>query len=61
MSEVQFQKQVIKKLDKMEKDIELLKKNIMPSKLTNKEKKAIDLALKEEKEGKLLSKQQVFG
>lgn len=61
MNETIFQKQILKKLDKLEKDMELIKENIITSKLTNKEKRAIDLALKEEKEGKLLSKELVFG
>ena len=53
-------KQILRKLDKLEKDVTIIKETIMSSKLTNKEKRAIDLALHEEKEGKLLSKEQVF-
>lgn len=61
MNETIFQKQILKKLDKLERDMKLIKENVISSKLTDKEKRAIDLALKEEKEGKLLSKELVFG
>ena len=61
MSETTFQKQILHKLETMEKRIEYIMGYIEDSKLSEDDKKALKAALKEEKEGKLLSKKQVFG
>ena len=61
MSETTFQKQILHKLENMEKRIEHIMGYIEDSKLSEDDKKAMKAALKEEKEGKLLSKRQVFG
>jgi phosphoenolpyruvate synthase/pyruvate phosphate dikinase len=61
MSELTFQKQVLKKLDNVEKTMNYIMEYIDDSKLSEDDKKAIAEALKEEREGKLLSKKQVFG
>jgi hypothetical protein len=68
MSETIFEKEVIKKLIDLEKGIDsvrqevnLIKERVVDdSILSEDDKKALDSALKEEKEGKLLSKEQVF-
>ena len=63
-----FQKQVLGTLEEMKNSIETLKKDvnylteyIEDSKLSENDKKALAEALKEERDGKLLSKKQVFG
>ena len=61
MAETIFEKQIISKLESMEKNINYIKEHIKDLRLSDDDKKAIDEALKEEKEGKLLSKDQVFG
>ena len=69
MNETTFEKQVLKRLINMEKginsmkqEIDLIKERVVDdSILSEDDKEALDEALKEEKEGKLLSKDQVFG
>ncbi|MBS3098423.1 hypothetical protein J4209_06535 [Candidatus Woesearchaeota archaeon] len=61
MSETVFQKQVLTKLGNMEKTINYIMEYIEDLKLSEDDKKALKEALKEEKEGKLLTKKQVFG
>lgn len=68
MAEATFQKQILSKLENMEKNITTLQNEvgvivdyIEDTKLSDEEKKLITESLKEEKEGKLLSKQHVFG
>ena len=61
MSETAFQKQILSKLNKVEKTMNQILEYIEDSKLSEDDKKALKAALKEESEGKLLSKKQVFG
>ena len=61
MSETAFQKQLLNKLESVEKKVDYIMGYIEDSKLSEDDKKAIKAALKEEREGKLLSKKQVFG
>ena len=61
MVEVNFQKQILHKLENMEKRIGHIIEFIEDSKLSEDDKKSLQAALKEEKEKKLLSKKQVFG
>ena len=69
MSETTFERQVLDRLSHMEKginsmkqELDLIKERIIDdAMLSDDDKKALDEALKEEKEGKLLSKNQVFG
>ena len=61
MSEIAFQKSVLSRLESMERDINYIKEYIEASKLSDDDKRALAESLKEEKEGKLLSKKQVFG
>ena len=61
MSETAFQKQLLNKLESVEKKVNYIMGYIEDSKLSEDDKKALKAALKEEKEGKLLSKKQVFG
>ena len=61
MSETTFQKQILSKLESMEKRIDYIMEYIEDTKLSEDDKKALRETLKEEKEGKLLSKKQVFG
>ena len=61
MAEANFQKQILHKLETMEKRIGHIIEFIEDSKLSEDDKKALKAALKEEKEKKLLSKKQVFG
>jgi len=60
MAELILQKEILSKLENMEKRLNYLVTYIEDSKLNDDDKKALKLALKEEKEGKLLSKKQVF-
>ena len=69
MAETTFEKQVLKRLLHLEKGINTMKQEVNLIKerivddsiLSEDDKKALDESLKEEKEGKLLSKEQVFG
>ncbi len=61
MSEVAFQKRVLSRLEHVEKGINQIMEYVAASKLSPEEKADIEAALKEEKEGKLLTKKQVFG
>ena len=61
MSEITFEKQILSKLASVEKKVDYIMEYIEDTKLSEEDKKALEAALKEEKEGKLLSKKQVFG
>ena len=61
MGEVAFEREILDRLTHMEKRLDFIMGYIEDSKLSADDKKAIKMALKEEKEGKLLSKKQVFG
>lgn len=61
MSETTFEKQILSKLASVEKKVDYIMEYIEDTKLSEDDKKALEEALKEEKEGKLLSKKQVFG
>ena len=61
MSEATFERQVLSRLEHVEKSINQIMEYIADSKLTPEERADIAAALKEEKEGKLLTKKQVFG
>ena len=61
MAESAFEKRVITRLDVLEKSVNTILGYIEDSRLDAQDKIAIDLALKEEKQGKLLRKEQVFG
>ncbi len=69
MSEATVQQQILNRLIGLESGMHLIKheldlikeKVIDDSILSEEDKKDLSLALKEEKEGKLLSKKQVFG
>ena len=61
MSETTFEKQILSKLASVEKKVDYIMEYIEDTKLSEEDKKALEEALKEEKEGKLLSKKQVFG
>ena len=61
MSETTFEKQILSKLANVEKKVNYIMEYIEGTRLSEEDKKALEAALKEEKEGKLLSKRQVFG
>ena len=61
MGETAFEKQILSKLESVEKKVDYIMDYIEDSKLSEDDKKALAEALKEEREGKLLSKKQVFG
>ena len=61
MSETTFKKQILSKLASVEKKVDYIMEYLEDTKLSEEDKKALEAALKEEKEGKLLSKKQVFG
>lgn len=69
MTESAFEKRVLERLSHLEKGIDTMKQEVNlikervvdDSKLSDYDRKALDTSLKEEKEGKLLSKNQVFG
>jgi len=61
MSETTFEKQILNKLASVEKKVDYIMEYIEDTKLSEDDKKALEEALKEEKEGKLLSKKQIFG
>ena len=69
MPESTFEKQIIERLAHMEKGIDTMKQEVSLIKerivddsiLSDDDKEALNQSLKEEKEGKLLSKDQVFG
>ena len=60
MSETTFEKQILSKLASVEKKVDYIMEYIEDTRLSEDDKKALEEALKEEKEGKLLSKKQVF-
>ena len=61
MAEATFEKQILNKLASVEKKVDYIMEYIEDTKLSEDDKKALAEALKEEREGKLLSKKQVFG
>ena len=61
MSDTTFEKQILSKLASVEKKVDYIMEYIEDTKLSEEDKKALEEAIKEEKEGKLLSKKQVFG
>jgi len=61
MNETTLERQILSRLASMEKKVNCIMEYIEDSKLSVDDKKALVTALKEEKEGKLLSKKQVFG
>ena len=61
MSETTFEKQILSKLASVEKKVDYIMEYIEDTRLSEEDKKALEAALKEEKEGRLLSKKQVFG
>ena len=61
MNETTFEKQILNKLASVEKKVDYIMEYIEDTKLSEDDKKALAEALKEEREGKLLSKKQVFG
>ena len=61
MGETTFEKQILNKLANVEKKVDYIMGYIEDSKLSEDDKKALKAALKEGREGKLLSKKQVFG
>ena len=61
MTDASFQKQVLNKLESMEKRIDHIMEFIEDSKLSDDDKQALRETLREEKEGKLLSKKELFG
>jgi len=61
MSEANFQKQILHKLENMEKTMNYIREHLEDSKLSLDDKKALRVALKEEREGRLISKKQAFG
>ena len=61
MAEAAFEKQIMNKLANVEKKVDYIMEYIEDTKLSEDDKKALEEALKEEREGKLLSKKQVFG
>ena len=61
MSETTFEKQILSKLASVEKKVDYIMEYIEDTRLSEEDKKALEAALKEEKEGKLLSKKQIFG
>jgi len=61
MSETTFEKQILSKLASVEKKVDYIMGYIEDTRLSEEDKKSLEAALKEEKEGKLLSKKQVFG
>ena len=61
MSETTFEKKVLQRLSHLEKEITLIKERVVDdSILSDDDKEALDLTLKEEKEGKLFTKDEVF-
>ena len=61
MAEATFQKQILNRLERVEKKMNYLLGHMGNLRLSSADKQAIRRALKEEKAGKLLSKKQVFG
>ena len=55
MSEITFEKQILEKLDNMERSIHQIFEYIEDSKLTGEERQLLQESLAQEKEGKLIS------
>mgnify|MGYP001561017213 CR=1 FL=1 len=60
LEETPLEKQILHKLERMEKKVNYIVEYIEDSKLSEEDKEALHEALEEEKEGKLLSKKHVF-
>ena len=60
MSQASLEKQILNKLESVEKKVNFIMEYIEDTRLSEDDKKALELALKEEKEVRLLSKKQVF-
>ena len=60
MSEI-IEKQILLRLEKVEEKMDTILEYIEDSKLSEDDREAVREALHEEKEGKLLTKKQVFG
>ena len=61
MSETTFEKQILSKLNRVEKTMSQILEYMADSKLSEDDKRAIDETLKAEKLGKLKSMKEVFG
>ena len=61
MSETTFEKQILSRLDRVEKTMSHILEYMADSKLSEDDKRAIDETLKAEKSGKLKSMKEVFG
>ncbi|MEK6983869.1 MAG: hypothetical protein AABX33_04815 [Nanoarchaeota archaeon] len=61
MSETTFEKQILSRLDRVEKTMGQILEYMEDSKLSEDDKRAIDETLKAEKLGKLKSMKEVFG
>ena len=59
MAETVFEKQIMNKLEHMEKTMNYIKEYIEDSKLTNEEKELLEESYKREKEGKLVSSKEL--
>ena len=59
MSETTFEKQIISKLDRVEKTMNQILEHIEDTKLTAEEKQLLQESYKEEKEGKLISSKEL--
>ena len=55
MSETTFEKQILARLDNVERSINQIREHIEDSKLTDEEKQLLQESLRHEKEGKLIS------
>ena len=55
MAEIIFEKQIMNKLEHMEKTMNYIKEHIEDSRLANEEKELLEESYKHEKEGKLVS------
>ena len=55
MAEAAFEKQVMNKLEHMEKNINYIKEHIEDSRLSDEEKELLEESYKHEKDGKLVS------
>lgn len=61
MSEMVFQKQVLNRLERVEKSMNQILERMEDSRLTDEEKRLLDEAMKDHKKGRLLSSKEVFG
>ncbi len=61
MGEVAFEREILSRLSHMEKRLDYIMSYIEDSKLSADDKKALKIAFREEKKGKLQGKNRVFG